>query len=602
MIETKYNLANGEATAYLSLHPVTETVTSSCRADVSERRLFQKSFPMEEYMLNRRHVVTVTALLTFLLLALPAMAQTTKKYAVFPFKYNGPKKYAYFPKAFQASLSSDLEWLGKVEPAPDSAVENLNVPGTKAAAINVLRSSGLDYCVTGDISILEKEATIQIQAFNAEGSQWEKKGQLPINEIAPWLDEQARNIQGDVFNRPGYGSSEKKTELADTPAAQAPLNADIISATEDRYKADSLNPQFRYQGGTQSEGRWRSQTFRFYTNSMVVGDGDGDGKNEVFLLDKHNVHALRFEEGKLAVLDTFPLPPNRIHVRLEIVDADRDGASEILVGTWKEKKNNEQNVYSGEPFSHILSFKEGKLKPIISDYPGFLGVLTMPPAYTSMMVVQKKGRRHIFDGEVHEAYLKEDTIALGSKVAMPEFGSIYNVAYLPEGFGFRYAVIDDFHKLKIYDQTLERLWSSEMDRYNSSGVGIEFPDVAIGMALSKDDGKIDAFNIPFRMIVASLSEKGKYELLVNKDLSIASQVFDRYNYFSQGEIHSLVWDGVGMTLAWKTRRIKGQVADLALADLNNDGKKQLVVLVNTFPGAVSFQDRKTLILAYDLNL
>lgn len=553
-------------------------------------------------MLNRRYVVTLTALLAVLMLAVPSLAQTTKKYAVFPFKYNGPKKYSYFPKAFQASLNSDLEWLGKVVPATDSDIANLAEPKTKADAIKGLTGAGVDYAVTGDIAILEKDATISIRAFDQTGGLWEKKGQMPIDEIAPWLDEQAKMIQGDVFNRPGYGTAEIPKEMSTAAATTGPINSEIISATEDRYREDTLNPQFRYEGGTESQGRWRSQTFQFYTNSMAIGDGDGDGKNEIFLLDKNSVHAMRYLDGKLEILDSYKLPPNKTHIRVETVDTDRDGAVEIVIATWKVKLNSERTVSTGEPFSHILSFKGGKFQPIITDYPKFLGVLAMPPAYTGVLVAQNNGRRHIFDGNVYEAYLKEGELVMGQKVGMPPFASIFNLAYIPEGFGYKYAVIDEYHKLKIYSQTMDPLYSSEDDRYNSSGIGLEFPDVAPGLSASKQDALIDYFNIPFHMVTASLSTKGKYELLVNKDISIAAQVFDRYNYYSQGEIHSLVWDGVGMSLAWKTRRIKGQVADIALADLNNDGKKQLVVLVNTFPGSISFEARRTIVLAYDLNI
>lgn len=557
---------------------------------------------MEEYMLNRRHVVTLTTLLAVLLLAVPALAQQAKQYAVFPFSYNGPKKFSYFPKAFQASLTSDLEWIGKVGPAADNSIDGLTVPKSKADAINTLKGAGIDYFVTGDIAILDKDANITIHAFGANGEVWEKKGQMPINEIAPWLDEQSRMIQGDVFNRPGYGSSETERMKTESSATKGPLNSEIISATEDRYKADTLNPQFRYEGGTQSAGRWRSQTFRFYSNSMVVGDADGDGKNEVILLQRNNVHVMQFDNGKLTPLDSFPMAPNRKGLRLELVDIDRDGTQEIVVATYKEIYDSNRNVTNGDPYSHILSFKEGKLKPLLFNHRSYLGVLRLPPTYTPILVTQKKGRRHIFDGLIHEAFLKEGDIVRGQRITTPEFGNIFNTSYLPENFSFKYIVIDDFHRMKVYSQTMERLYSTNEDRYNTSGIGLEYADVSPGLANSKREGKIDNYNVPFRMLVASLTEKGKYELLANKDISVASQIFDRFTYFSQGEIHSMVWDGVGMSLAWKTRRIKGQVADLALADVNNDGKKQLVVLVNTFPGAITFENRKTVILAYDLNL
>ena len=91
----------------------------------------------------------------------------------------------------------------------------------------------------------------------------------------------------------------------------------------------------------------------------------------------------------------------------------------------------------------------------------------------------------------------------------------------------------------------------------------------------------------------------KHEVLANKNLSASAQLVESYKYFTQGEIHSMVWDGVGLNLAWKTRRIKGQVSDIALADINNDGKKQLCVLINTFAG-IGYGNRKTVVLAYDL--
>lgn len=64
---------------------------------------------------------------------------------------------------------------------------------------------------------------------------------------------------------------------------------------------------------------------------------------------------------------------------------------------------------------------------------------------------------------------------------------------------------------------------------------------------------------------------------------MSAQFFENYRFFPEGEIESLYWDGVGLGLQWKTRRIKGSVVDFALADPNNDGTKDLVVCLNTHP-------------------
>lgn len=556
-------------------------------------------------MLNRRLATLTLAALAILLLAAPALAQGVKKFAVIPFSYTGPQKYAYFPQAFQSSLGSSLEWGGKVVSAGNAAIEGIAPPRSKADAVNALRTTGLDYIVSGTISILDKEATLSMMALGTDGSFWENKGQMDINQITSWLDAQSKAIMGDVFHRPGFSSGEvaaKGTDIKDGVSNPTePVNTQFLMAQDDQYQADTLNPQFRYEGGAETEGRWRSQTLRFFSTSMVVDDCDGDGQNEVFILHKTGISAYRYDEGKLRHLDTLELTPSTQYLRLETVDLDKDAVPELIVGSYQTQSRSDLKAPEGWPKSHVLSFSGGKFQFVVKDYPRFLGVLRMPPTYTPIMVAQDKGTRHIFSTRINEAYLKGNSIELGQSIPSPEYGGIYNMVYLPDEFGFKYVVLDDFHRIKVYSQTMERLSSTDEDTYNSSGIGIATSDRPLGMGPGAVDSLITSFNIPFRMIATSLTQKGKYELLVNKDLSIAAQVFERFNYYTQGEIHALTWDGVGMALSWKTRRIKGQVSDIGVADLNNDGKKQLCVLLNTFPGGMGFASRKTVVLAYDLN-
>ena len=107
---------------------------------------------------------------------------------------------------------------------------------------------------------------------------------------------------------------------------------------------------------------------------------------------------------------------------------------------------------------------------------------------------------------------------------------------------------------------------------------------------------------PMRLIAADIGNTGDYTLLVNKPISVSAQFFENYRFFPEGEIESLYWDGVGLGLQWKTRRIKGSVVDFALADPNNDGTKDLVVCLNTHPGALGLQNRKTVVVFYPLDL
>ena len=92
-----------------------------------------------------------------------------------------------------------------------------------------------------------------------------------------------------------------------------------------------------------------------------------------------------------------------------------------------------------------------------------------------------------------------------------------------------------------------------------------------GLGVDRNYQMPSKYFAPMRLIVADIGHTGEYTLLINKPISTAAQIFDRYRYFPQGEVHALFWDGVGLALKWKTRRIRGSVAAVDLADFNNDG-------------------------------
>jgi hypothetical protein len=109
------------------------------------------------------------------------------------------------------------------------------------------------------------------------------------------------------------------------------------------------------------------------------------------------------------------------------------------------------------------------------------------------------------------------------------------------------------------------------------------------------------YYIPLRMVPVNLNKDKAYEVLVNRNISVAAQFFSRYRSFPQGEVHTLFWDGIGLSLAWKTRRIKGTVVDYGINDVDNNGTMDLYTCVVTHPGAMGFGSRKTFVVAYPLS-
>ena len=194
-----------------------------------------------------------------------------------------------------------------------------------------------------------------------------------------------------------------------------------------------------------------------------------------------------------------------------------------------------------------------------------------------------------------------NTYVEGTPLNLPDKVNALNFAWLPDKEAVELLVmLTPEERLRVFGKGGNRIFETE-EKFSGSYVGIQQTSQIRGMGKDREYLP-DTYYIPQRMLVADLEGRGEYSLLVNKPISTAAEIFERYRFFPQGEIHAYYWDGVGLNLKWKTRRIRGSVIDISLSDLNNDGVMDLIVGLNTHPGAVGLSQRKTMLLAYPLDL
>ncbi len=525
------------------------------------------------------------------LLALSAPAQGVKNFVVLPFNYVGPEKYQHYGKSVRSVLRSKLNTPGVFEPASDSVAAQFgnNAPEIEAAAISQLNALDLDYIIYGMVSIAGKTAGIEINARGRNGNLLRKTSEVPHDQLSLELNKLARQINNELFDTP---TGENQPKVIGSTTANPTFLAAQPTAQSD--PARSVNPEFRYEGGSQNTGRWQSQGLRFPSRGMVICDGNGDGDNEVFILSSHKLLAYKYKEERLAPLAEMRFANRLKPLHLSTIDSNRDGRYELVVTFITE---------SG-PTSSIYEYANGKFTPKVERVNQFLNVIRMPPDYSPILVAQRMSHLGGFRStDAREAYISKGKILTGRGIRLPPFGNIYNVAFLPEEESYKIVLLDNFNRLKVFTDQLEADYMSR-ESYNSAAVPISLGASAVpGLGTKRDVLEESFYYVPITMRITSLfSEGNKWELLLNKDVSVASQLFARFKSFTQGELHSMYWDGTGLNLAWKTRRIKGTVIDYDVVDVNNDGRKNLAVLVNTYPGAIAIANIKTVLLAYELNL
>jgi hypothetical protein len=127
----------------------------------------------------------------------------------------------------------------------------------------------------------------------------------------------------------------------------------------------------------------------------------------------------------------------------------------------------------------------------------------------------------------------------------------------------------------------------------SEGEAIRIID-QFGKVLATEDGKfggsIQTFSLgrtdpgepdqmaylPVRLLIEDANLDGANELIVIRNIDAAGKFLRSFRYYGKFEVLGLVWDDLGSKVVWQTREMKGQLSDIAVADVDGDGQRELV--------------------------
>jgi len=397
----------------------------------------------------------------------------------------------------------------------------------------------------------------------------------------------------DKINVGVFGRTDVARAAAPAGGPSSPNSAFMVNETYGKANTGSyLNPSLRYQGTEDSLSQIRSQMLKFECVGSEVADVDGDGKNEVLMLSPHDLYVFVWKDGnRLEERAKYRLPASM---------------SPVLVRVYKDE-NKRYIILSGHDeenrcaTSQVLQFVNGKFKVVIKSMDRYLNVVNLPPMYAPVLIGQDSDRSSAVSGRVYEVQIVNGkAMRRGNISKLPKDATVFNFSWIPgeKGKPDHLALVGEGDVLKTYNDRGQLLSTSE-DMYSSSSVYI-VGDRAIGNLATDDEETIMNY-VPMRMPVADLDRDGRYELIASKPITTTGKLFGNYRTYPQGEIHAMLWDGMGLNLLWKTRRIKGTVTDVSLADVDNNGKLDLVVSVNAFAGVMNGTQTRCAVFLYPLD-
>ncbi len=520
--------------------------------------------------MSRRFLPAIWAFtLLFLMMQVPAMAAS---YVVAPFSVSGAQGYSYLGQAVPSMLTSRLYLQGQFEPVgrQDAALKE-KAPSSRESASAMARKFGADYVIWGSITVMGDQASLDVSALSPDGKVWKEAATSQVNALIGGLQNVADAINIEVFGR---------TDVTRAGAAAgSPSSAFLMNETRGSVQNGAyLNPSLRYQGTEDNRSQIRSQMLGFECIGMEVGDINRDGKNEILLLNDNTLNAYVWQNGnKLVEIGEYSLPSSMKPVLVRIYTQDKK--TYVLLSGYDKGDT--------AAYSQVLQFSNGKFNVVVRNARRYLNVAKLPPLYAPVLIMQDSDRSKVVSGSVYEGRISGDEVVRGGKVAnLPKQATVFNFSWIPADRGKRgdhLALIAENETLLTFDARGNRLSGTE-ETYSGSSVYVE-GDRGIGaLASSGESSDVVLYYVPMRMPVVDLDRDGRYELIVNKPVTTAGKLFSNYRTYPQGEIHAMLWNGMGMDLLWKTRRIKGTVCDVAVVDANNNGKLDLVVAVNSYAG------------------
>jgi TolB-like protein len=473
------------------------------------------------------------------------------KVAILPFLIHSQENLDYFREGIYDILTSRITVEGRIVVIQRSLVEQALYEERplrldEAVAKKVGMRVGADYIVLGSLTKIGDYISLDARLISIT----EEKPPLGVYTQHKGIDDVMAKI-GDFAQDIGYKILGRRPMVGRPGQPRHP--------SEPRRgieRFDRMDMDFK-----------KSQTFGFEIKGLDIGDVDGDKKNEVVIMDDHNLYLFKYDGDKLKLFQKIETGYQHSFLTLDVADVNRNGVAEIIVTA----------VAGDDLRSFILEFEEGKFRKITEKAGWYFRVLDHPKDGPTLMG-QKMGSDGLFSGPIYKFLWQKKSFVKGPKMPFPKETKIFGLTLADiRGSGKSEIILldDKLGVLKIVSQDGKELWKSS-HRYGETNNYYETLRKKVDPYRPQESPPWRVY-IPSRILIRDLNGDGINEVIIHKNNS--SSMFERLRTFESGEVYCLVWEEDNLITQWKTIEIKGYISDYQLKDVDNDGEEELVIAV-----------------------
>ena len=515
-------------------------------------------------------VILLLCLILILNLPSPSLAQTRDpgkiyKVAILPFLIHSQENLDYLREGIYDILASRITVEGRIDVIERSVLERALTEERpmrldETAATKIGTRVGADYIVLGSLTKIGDYISLDARLISIT----EEKPPLGVYTQHKGIDDVMVKI-GDFAQDIGYKILGRR---AMTGRPTEPKSAHIIHPKREIGRIGAESIDFK-----------KSQTFNFEIKGLDIGDVDGDKKNEVVVMDDHNLYVFKYDGDKLSLFRKIEIGYQHNFLTLDVADVNRNGYAEIIV----------TSVIEDNLQSFILEYEEGKFRTITKKANWYFRVLDSPKDGPTLMG-QRMGSEGIFVGPIYKFIWKKNSFEKGPQMPFPKDTKIFGMISADiRNQGTSDAImLDDMGRLRINSPDGKFSWRSR-ELFGGTKNFYETKKKTDPVFSYKDKDAVSwRVYIPGKILIRDLDGDGINELIINRNFGSLG-LLEKAKTYETGEIYNLVWDGSLLTTNWKTREINGYISDFQVRDVDNDGEEELVAAVVDFGGIT---DRK----------